>query len=98
MRDAIAQYNLGWMYKFGHGVEQSNEKAWEWYQKAAEQGLAIAQYKLGTMYFNGTGIKRSYEKAAEWYQKAAEQGLARAQKCLGAMYKKRSFAHEYEEQ
>lgn len=30
--------------------------------------------------------------------KAAEHGLARAQKWLGTMYKKRSFAHEYEEQ
>ena len=84
--DACAQNNLGWMYKYGRGVEQSYEKAAGWYLKAAEQGYADAQCNLGFMYELGDGVEQSYEKAVEWYLKAAEQGLARAQNNLGFMY------------
>ena len=84
--DACAQNNLGLMYQNGRGVEQSDEKAVEWYLKAAEQGFARAQNNLGVMYASGTGVKRSYEKAVEWFLKAAEQGFARAQNNLGVMY------------
>ena len=84
--DACAQNNLGAMYYYGHGVEQSYEKATEWYLKAAEQGLADAQCNLGLMYEYGRGVEQSYEKAVEWYQKAADQGLADAQCNLGLMY------------
>ena len=84
--DASAQYRLGLMYDNGTGVEESYEKAAEWYLKAAEQGLARAQYNLGCMYRDGRGVEQSYEKAVEWYLKAAEQGDARAQRNLGDMY------------
>jgi TPR repeat protein len=46
--DAIAQYNLGYMYC--NGVSQDFAKAVEWYRKAAEQGSVYAQNKLGNMY------------------------------------------------
>ena len=36
--NAMAQYNLGVMYKNGQGVKQDYEKAVYWYKKAAEQG------------------------------------------------------------
>ena len=85
--DACAQNNLGLMYQYGRGVEQSYEKAAGWYLKAAEQGDADAQCNLGFMYELGDGVEQSYEKAAEWYRKAAEQGDAWAQYYLGCMYK-----------
>lgn len=47
--DASAQYTLGSMYKEGRDVEQSLEKASEFYQLAAEQGLKEAQNALKTM-------------------------------------------------
>ena len=84
--DACAQNNLGEMYEYGTGVEQSDEKAVEWFLKAAEQGFARAQYNLGDMYYLGWGVEESDEKAAEWVLKAAEQGLASAQYNLGDMY------------
>ena len=84
--DACAQNNLGFMYEYGRGVEQSYEKAAEWVLKAAEQGYADAQYHLGYMYSNGFGVEESDEEAAEWVLKAAEQGLAGAQYILGYMY------------
>lgn len=43
---ARAQYNLGEMYALGDGVEQSNEKAREWLQKAADQGFDCAMFGL----------------------------------------------------
>jgi len=41
------------MYEKGDGVEESYEKAVEWYLKAAEQVNADAQCNLGWMYVNG---------------------------------------------
>ena len=47
--DAIGQYNLGAMYDYGDGVEQSDEAAEKWYTLAADQGNTDAQYSLGVM-------------------------------------------------
>ena len=44
---AHAQYKLGIMYGHGWGVSKSDRKAFEWFQRAANQGLADAQYALG---------------------------------------------------
>ena len=95
--DACAQNNLGFMYEYGRGVEQSYEKAAEWVLKAAEQGLAGAQYILGYMYSNGRGVEESDEKAVEWYLKAAEQGYVTAQLCLGTMYSQGTGVEESDE-
>ncbi|WP_444216008.1 tetratricopeptide repeat protein [Dialister hominis] len=46
---ASAQYDLGLMYEFGRGVEQSDEKAREWYQKAADQGFEDAMVALNSL-------------------------------------------------
>ena len=37
------------MYESGHGVERSDEKAREWYQKAAEQGYEPAIKELNRL-------------------------------------------------
>lgn len=59
-----AQYNLGRMYYFGHGVPQDCYKiAVKWFSKAAEQGDAAAQNNLGVMYENGQGVPRSLNEA-----------------------------------
>ena len=38
--DVTAQFNLGVAYDIGEGVEQNDEQASHWYQKAADQGDA----------------------------------------------------------
>ena len=68
------------------GVDQSYEKAVEYYTLAADQGYASAQSNLGLMYSQGQGVNQSYEKAVELYIKAAEQGNAIALDNLGYMY------------
>ena len=81
--DVEAQYNLGYYYHSGEGVEQSEKKALYWWQKAAKQGHANSQYNLGVNYGKGYGVEQSYKKAIYWWQKAAEQGHAEAQNNLG---------------
>jgi len=81
--DVEAQYNLGYYYHSGEGVEQSEKKALYWWQKAAKQGHANSQFNLGVVHEKGYGVEQSYEKAIHWYTKAAEQGFVRAQNNLG---------------
>lgn len=75
-------------YHFSNRSAQCQEKAVEWYRKAAEQGLAKAQCNLGVCYENGEGVAKDQAIAVQWYRKAAEQGLALAQYNLGLLYEK----------
>ena len=49
--DPVAQFCLGYMYKNGKRVRTNEEKAKEWYTKAAEQGYVPAQNNLAIMYY-----------------------------------------------
>ena len=72
----------------GNGVTKDLVQAVEWYERAAEQGLAEAQYYLwpfATITEKGVE-KRPRKKAAMWCEKAAEQGIAVAQYYLGCCY------------
>jgi len=81
-------YKMSEIYEIGCKFldEKQYVKALEYFQLAADQGLADAQNYLGNMYFNGYGVEKSYQKAAEYYQLAANQGSAKAQYILGLMY------------
>ncbi len=85
--DADAQYNLGYMYENGEGVEGDYVIAAEWYEKAAGQGHAKAQNNLAFLYRKGYGVPQDMAKAVELYEKAAGQGCAIAQINLGYLYK-----------
>ena len=73
---------LGVMFNDGQGVDQSYERAAEYYEVAARQGLSDAQFNLGSLYCNGQGVEESNETAREWWMKAAEQGNELAIKSL----------------
>ncbi len=77
-----AQYNLGVMYQRGDGVEVNDHKAFLWYEKSAQAGLAKAQYNLGMLYYMGIGVDQSEEEAIKWWRSAAEQGQEDAQKLM----------------
>lgn len=83
--DAVAQYNLGYYFYMGQGVESYTE-AVKWYRKSAEQGNASAQYNLGYCYEYGYGVEQSYTEAVKWYRKSADQGDASGQYNLGHCY------------
>lgn len=78
--------SMGVRYLLGRGVEQSNEKAFYYFNKAAEEGDPFAQNELAYMYAAGKGTSRNYAKALSWYEKAALQGLASAQYNVGLFY------------
>ncbi len=69
-----SQYNLGYCYQAGIGVEQNSENATEWYSKSAEQGWNDGLYAMMMAYGNGDGIEQDYNKAFEFGLKCAENG------------------------
>ena len=77
---AYAQHNLGIAYAEGSdGLTQSNNEAFYWYLRAANQGLGTSQYNLGRMYEYGIGSTPvSHVMAKELYQQAALQGNHKA--------------------
>lgn len=84
--NAVAQYQLGKMYRAGQGVAKDRDKGMFWFRKSAEQGYMLAQNNLGLSYYIGEDVPKSYEKAFFWFRKSAEQGFRPAQFMLGWMY------------
>ena len=85
--DVVTYYNTAMEYHLGiNGKKKNDKKAVEWYQKAAEMGLAEAQVQLAKCYMAGCGVKRNLDLTFEWYHKAAEQGNGWAQYALGHLY------------
>jgi len=85
---ARAQCRLGLMYDNGRGVDQSFERAAEYYEAAARQGTVDAQYNVGCLYYKGNGVEQSFATAREWWMKSAEQGNESAIKGLQILDKK----------
>ncbi len=71
--NAKALYNLGVMYRNGHGVPQDDAEAVKWSRKAAEQGYAEAQFNLGFKYRWGQGVPQDDVQAHMWYNLAASK-------------------------
>jgi len=65
---------MGYMYEMGQGVDQDYKQAFDWYQKAADQGSRYAENRLGEMYQTGEGVAKNNELAVNWFRKAADQG------------------------
>ncbi|EGV36359.1 hypothetical protein l13_09200 [Neisseria weaveri ATCC 51223] len=59
-------------YENGIGVAQSDKEAFDWFKKAAAQGLAEAQLLLGMYYAEGKVVDPSDEEAVNWYRQAAQ--------------------------
>ena len=90
-------YELAENYYHGqNGVKEDRAKAFELYQKAAEQGHAEAQYSLGYMYANGESVVKDNDKAVLWYGKAAAQGHQKAARFLSGL--KAKIVKEQEEE
>ena len=71
-RTAQAQYYLAQMYDFGLGTPEDNEKAREWYKRAADQGLTVAKLQLQE-------LERSEQEEKVDLQRAAGRAKAGAQ-------------------
>ena len=76
-------------YFYGiNGREQSYEKSFNLYEKAAEQGCILAEKQLAFCYTYGYGGPASERLALKWNKKAARHGNADAQGTMGFYYLK----------
>jgi len=76
--DARGQLLYGLCFFYGHGVEEDEGVAIEWFQKSADQGNAQAQCTLGMCYNNGWGVEENESIANKWFKKSAAQGNSEA--------------------
>ena len=60
---------VGRCYMDGNGVEQDQEKAFQYFQKASEAGDESAMFNLADCYFNGLGTEQSEEQAVRGIRK-----------------------------
>lgn len=71
----VAMYNIGWMYHNGFGLVVDDLEAAQWWQNAAESGLAEAELALGMLYYyGGKNVDRNLELAAEYLMPGVERG------------------------
>lgn len=84
--DAPSQYALGSLYYAGRIVKQNDEKAFDWFLKAAEGGHIKAQNDVGVLYLEGRGTRKDTEKAFEWIERAANKNNLPAMMNLGRIY------------
>lgn len=78
--------NLGLLYLNGKGCIQSNLKAFECFEKAAEKQNLNGLIHLGDCYENGIGAKKDLQKVIVLYENAAKLGNSEALTKLGAIY------------
>mmetsp|Transcript_9772 Transcript_9772/g.36433 ORF Transcript_9772/g.36433 Transcript_9772/m.36433 type:complete len:390 (+) Transcript_9772:19-1188(+) len=61
-------------YDFGYAVPVSEEKAFQWYLRAAQAGSGTAARELALRYENGVGCKADKEQARVWRERYVESG------------------------
>ncbi|MBQ1466141.1 MAG: sel1 repeat family protein [Eubacteriaceae bacterium] len=87
MGNKYAQNLLGECYMLGDGVEMDFEKAFSWFEKAAQQDYAPAQVSIGQFYENGWDVvPEDKEEAVCWFTKAAHQKHPGGMYCLGKCF------------
>ncbi len=83
---ALAQTQVGGMFRDGIGVTKNIDKGTEWTRKAADQGCGMAESNLAAQYLWGLGVPKDVRTAAELYQRASDHGDEYAQWMLGKLY------------
>ena len=85
--DLKTQKALAYVYLYGkNGFPLNKQKAFTYYEMAAEQGDSTALNNLGSLYFNGIGVQVNYQKAIELFEEAAKAGSSEAALNLGFIY------------
>ena len=84
---APAAANLGFLYRFGQGVQNDNVKAAQLFLESIDHGVdSFAQPLLADMYLKGEGVPRDVNKAIAWHKKAADGGRSQSARRLGDLY------------
>jgi TPR repeat protein len=74
--------NIGLSYLHGLGVIKDKNKAFEWFEKAAKQGLSYAQSELAMLYYQQGKTKQ----AQQWWLTAANANDEYAQFNLASLF------------
>jgi len=67
-----AMYKLGVCYDKGIGVAKDDVSAYQWYQRAFDQGLVQSAGNLGVFYMNGRGVSKNPAKAVQIFTEGAK--------------------------
>lgn len=90
--ESSASSVMGGIYRVGlddQGVyiQQDSTQAYEWYLKAADQGInSEAYYQLGEAFREGDGVAKNYQAALSWYRKAEAYGSPKAMLGISLLY------------
>lgn len=77
---------MAWRYRSGRGLPQNFTKAAQWFQRAADKGVAAAQYDLAVLHFYGLGVPADPDKARPLLEAAVQQNYVPAMTLLGLCY------------
>jgi uncharacterized protein len=84
--NAVAARNLGQIYYSGMFGQRDFQKAYDYFQRAAELGDTISHFQLGQMHENGEGVPATPIEAAYHYRLAALDGHMEALRRLANFY------------
>src|SRR5581483_1484109 len=84
--DFKAMTLLGELYANGLGVARDDQKAAEWYKRAADHGDREAMFALGMFYMDGRGGAANRDQGAKLLASAAKLGNSSAAYNLGLLY------------
>lgn len=75
--DAFAAERLGHLT-----FEKDPQQGFEWFLKAAMDGVSTAMGTVGFCYLNGAGTERNPDEARKWLRMAADNGVEEAEEAL----------------
>ncbi|OGV39337.1 MAG: hypothetical protein A2020_08905 [Lentisphaerae bacterium GWF2_45_14] len=81
---AAAFHNLGYLY-LSRNNPADEEKAFEYFKKAAESGCPASQYQIGMMYLSGKGVPKDSSTAFRYISLAHIGGCEKAPTVFGIM-------------
>ncbi|HKT32177.1 MAG TPA: hypothetical protein VJS89_06775 [Gammaproteobacteria bacterium] len=84
--DLKAEVCLGSLYATGMGVPYDNQKAFEWYKKAAAQGFPPGIEAEAGAYQRGLGVTQNPKRALVMYHKLVDHGYLAAAIDIGVYY------------
>ncbi len=83
---ALSQYFTACLIHLGQGVEKDDKAAYEWFKKAADNGVPDAMASLGGFYLDGIGVEKDYAQALKYLTDACKHGNPLAHYNLAVMY------------
>ena len=90
--DPLGMFHLGRCFENGWGAGRDEDLAAQYYQKAADAGLAEAQLRFGVCCETGKGVPRDLDMAERYYTLAGERDVDEALERLEGLMKKRKAA------